>query len=77
MDVTGGERRVLVSYLTLRRVVGVLGVLLPVVVAGGCFVLGACTELQDSISDYYGTEMRDVFVGVLFAIGWFLFSYRG
>lgn len=69
--------RVLVSYLTLRRVVGSLGVLLPVLVAVGCFVLGSCTELLDSISAYYGTEMRDVFVGVLFVIGWFLFSYRG
>ncbi|MFT7553510.1 MAG: hypothetical protein ACI9BV_003845, partial [Rhodothermales bacterium] len=33
--------------------------------------------LEYSISDYYGTPVRDVFVGVLFAIGWFLFSYRG
>ena len=69
--------RVHVSYLTLRRVVGALGVSLPVLLAVGCFVLGSCTELQGSISDYYGTEMRDVFVGVLFVIGWFLFSYRG
>lgn len=69
--------RVLVSYLTLRRLVGILGVLLPVVLALGCFALGWCTGLQDSISDYYGTRMRNVFVGVLFTIGWFLFSYRG
>ena len=77
MDKNEDGTRVLVSYLTLRRVVGSLGVLLPVLLAVGCFVLGACTELQDSISDYYATEMRDVFVGILFAIGWFLFSYRG
>ena len=36
-----------------------------------------CTELQRSISEYYVTAMRDVLVGVLFAIAWFLFSYRG
>jgi len=77
MGKNGDGERVLVSYLTLRRAVGSLGVLLPVLLAVGCVVLGSCTELQDSISDYYGTEMRDVFVGVLFAIGWFLFSYRG
>ncbi len=69
--------RVFASYLTLRRMVGILGVLLPVLLAVGCFVLGSCTELRDSISDYYDTRMRDVFVGVLFVIGWFLFSYRG
>ena len=77
MGENGDGERVLVSYLTLRRVVGVLGVLLPVLLGVGCFVLGSCTELQQSISEYYVTEMRDVFVGVLFAIAWFLFSYRG
>lgn len=70
-------KRIFVSYLTLRRVVGILGALLPVLLAVGCFVLGSCAELQSSISAYCGTEMRDVFVGVLFVIGWFLFSYRG
>ena len=77
MSANGGGERVLVSYLTLRRVVGILGVLLPVLLALGCLVFGSCAELRNSISDYYGTEMRDVFVGILFAIGWFLFSYRG
>jgi hypothetical protein len=70
------DERVLVSYLTLRRVVGILGVSFPVLLAVGYFVLGSW-ELQDSISDYYGTMMRDVFVGVLFVIGFFLFTYRG
>ena len=77
MSKNGDGERVLVSYLTLRRVVGTLGVLLPVLLVLGCFVLSSHAELQDSISDYYGTVMRDVFVGVLFTIGWFLFSYRG
>ncbi len=62
--------RVLVSYLTLRRMVGVLGGLLPLVLAIGCFALGWCAKLQDSISDYDGTRMGDVFVGILFTIGW-------
>jgi hypothetical protein len=77
MSANAIDGRILVSYLTLRRVVGVLGVLLPVLVAVGCFLVGSCTELLDSISDYYGSMMRDIFVGVLFAIAWFLFSYRG
>ena len=33
--------------------------------------------IESSISHYYHTEMRDVFVGSLWAIGVFLFSYRG
>lgn len=74
---THGPNQELASHLTLRRVVGVLGVLLPLLLVVGCFVLGAPTILQDSISDYYGTVMRNVFVGVLFTIGWFLFTYRG
>ena len=70
-------QRVIVGYLTLRRAVGILGVLLPVLLAVGCIAIGTCTGIQDSISDYYGTEVGDIFVGILFVIGWFLFSYRG
>ncbi len=66
-----------VSYLTLRRTVGVLGVALPVVVALWGFDLCHCGRLQPSISDYYGLRTRDAFVGILFTIAWFLFAYRG
>lgn len=64
-----------VSYLTLRRVVGVLGVSLPVVVA--VWGLGLCHCLQPSLSDYYSLRTRDAFVGILFTIAWFLYAYRG
>jgi hypothetical protein len=68
---------VLVSYLTLRRVVGVLGVGLPVVLAVWGFPLCGCLAIQPSLSDYYGLRTRDAFVGILFAIAWFLYAYRG
>ncbi len=71
------EEDALVSYLTLRRAVGAMGVLLPPVLALGCILMGWCRGLEPSISAYYGTGMRDVMVGTLFAIGWFLFAYRG
>jgi len=77
MKKNDNEEWLIVSYLTLRRVVGVLGVLLPVILALGCMALGACRGIQDSISAYYGTGMRNVLVGTLFVIGWFLFTYRG
>ena len=65
-----------ISYLTLRKALGVLGIALPFILAiGGLIVFK--TGLQESISDYYHTGMRDVFVAILFAIGVFLYSYRG
>lgn len=69
--------RELVSYWTLRKAVGIMGASLPVLLVVGCFLLGGCEGLEDSISDYYGTRVRDVFVGILFAIAWFMFAYRG
>lgn len=67
----------LVSYRTLRRVVGMLGVTLPIVLAIWGFALNGSMQLQPSISDYYALRTRDALVGVLFTIAWFLFTYRG
>jgi hypothetical protein len=67
----------LVSYRTLRRVVGLLGVSLPIVLALWGFALAGKVQLQPSISDYYLLRTRDALVGVLFTIAWFLFTYRG
>jgi hypothetical protein len=67
----------LVSYLTLRRIVGILGVALPVVLALWGFALCACVKLEPSISDYYSIRPRDALVGFLFAIASFLFTYTG
>jgi len=75
-----GDTRVslLMSHLMLRRVLGILGIALPIVLAVWGFALsGWSLELQDSISDYYSLRTRDVFVGILFVIAWFLFAYRG
>jgi len=41
----------------------------------GWFVFGI--EIQDNISTYYYTPLRDVIVGAMCAIGIFLFCYRG
>lgn len=66
-----------VSYLTLRKVVGVLGIALPVVVyVWGVGLTGAWGPLP-SISDYYSLRTRDAFVGILFTVAWFLLTYRG
>jgi hypothetical protein len=68
----------LVSYRTLRRIVGILGVTLPIVLAVWGFALRGAIELQPSISDYYfPLRTRDALVGVLFTFGWFLINYHG
>jgi hypothetical protein len=65
------------SHLTLRRSIGTLGILLPITLAGGQLLVDPEGGLQVSISAYYATPMRDVLVGVLFAIGAFFFAYKG
>ncbi len=64
------------SYLKLRIAIGVLGVAFPILLIVGDALLsgnGFCR----SISFYYHTQMRDLFVGVLFLIASMLFTYRG
>ena len=68
--------QLVISYLTLRKIVGVLGTSLPLVLIVGAWVIFG-TGGQSSISDYYHTGMGDVFVGTLCVIGFFLLSYRG
>ena len=65
------------SYIELRRAVGILGVSLPILLPLGVFLVDREQGWQPTISDYIGTVMRGVFVGVLFAIGVFLYFYKG
>ena len=70
------DSTLVISYMTLRKIVGYLGILLPVlVVIGGGLAPGH--EIRDSISDYYYSNMRDLFVGLLCMVGVFLYSYKG
>lgn len=64
------------SYLGLRRAIGILGVGLPLALVIGKIILES-PGIEPSISDYYYTVMGNVFVGTLCAIGVFLMSYRG
>ena len=70
------ERSLIISCLTLRKIIGILGTAFPFLLFLGALLLFR-TGLQSSISSYYYTGMGDVFVGVLFIIGFFLLSYRG
>lgn len=63
------------SYLFLRRWIGIIGVGLPIVLILG--VVWGQGELLSSISASYYSELRDVFVGGMCAVGVFLVFYRG
>jgi hypothetical protein len=65
-----------VSYLFLRRAVGLIGTLLPIVVPLGYSITTGHWLLLPSISSYYYTDVRNVFVGTLCADGVFLICYR-
>lgn len=75
-----------VSYLELRQWLGAVGTLLPFVLILGHAFLRAILlgppawrgwDPQASMSSYYYTDMQNLFVGALCAIGAFLLSYKG
>jgi len=84
MDATSNTQLPLVlSYLGLRKCIGIIGMALPFVLLFGKVILESLGMMKleslgmlDSISAYYYSVMRDVFVGSLCAVGVFLFSYR-
>jgi len=76
------QEHILATYLTLRIGIAVIGAAFPfILAAGGYFYSHLC--LQNSMSAYYhasvmgGRSMRDWFVGLLFAVGVFLYLYKG
>src|SRR5262245_51510200 len=73
------RQHILASYVHMRIGMAVLAILLPIVLyVGG--KLRADLDLLGSMSAYYhGGQgaMRDVLVGVLCAVGAFLYLYKG
>ena len=76
MNKLSNEPSLALSYLELRKTMGILGIALPFVVSIGALILFK-TGIQSSLSRYYHTGMGDVFVGTICVIGFFLLSYRG
>ena len=72
---SGAESAFAMSYLGLRKAVGIIGMCLPFVLPIGK-ILFQCPGIEGSISAYYYTVMGSVFVGSMCAIGVFLLSYR-
>lgn len=54
-----------------------MGFALPILLVGLSFIPFFKTEVQPSISDYYYTNLRDIFTGTLAAVGLFMICYKG
>ncbi len=59
-----------------RKVIGYLGLSLPILLLVSAAMFG-CHQIQASISDYYHTIARDLYIGIIVLISFFFFSYRG
>ncbi len=77
LPVPSGDYRqhILDTYFSTRVGIAIIGILFPLILWLIGLTLGV--ELQGSISAYYHTSMRNVFVGILFAIGASLYLYKG
>lgn len=74
--ITKKNNNLLISYLTLRQLIGVLGILLPFIsMLFGCWL--GDFSVRGSISAYYYTNVRDIFVGLLVVVSFFLITYKG
>lgn len=71
------EDQFVISYLTLRKAVGILGIALPIVLVVGFLLLDKHCQLPPSISHYYYTNFGTYFTGTLCAVALFLFCYNG
>lgn len=74
---TPNNQHMVLSFMTVRKVVGWLGMSLPPILLVGSLLLADCPGMQDSISHYYFTVTGDLFVGTLCAVSLFLFTYKG
>ncbi len=65
------------TYRRIRRIIGYLGIFLPVILVILSLISFFKTSLQFSISHYYYTNLREIFTGTLSAVGIFLIRYKG
>jgi predicted secreted protein len=71
------KNELVLSYLTLRNLIGFGGMLLPIVLAVFPSRSSDYIGFEPSISDYYYTDRGDILVVMLCVIGAFLISYYG
>jgi hypothetical protein len=68
----------IISYFTLRKLIGAAGISLPFLMVIGKLIYNHSWQIEYSISDYYDNGTAgDILVGILFALAFFLVSYKG
>lgn len=65
------------TYRRIRNAIRILGIGLPIVLLVLPWFPFFKTSIQNSISHYYYTNLRELFTGVLCAVGLFLIRYKG
>jgi len=71
------DAQLIISQKKLALLLGGLAIALPSTLYLGNLYIFGVTHILSSISSYYHSQMRDVFVGSLFVMGFFLISYEG
>ena len=70
------NRHITQTYISLRIGMAVIALLLPILLIAGSW-WSSKVAFQESISAFYHTGMRNLFVGSLCAVGSFLYLYKG
>ena len=71
------ENEMDLSYLAIRKSVGILGIVLPIILTTGTWFVCDCLPIKNSISSYYYTLSGNFLTGILCAVALFLFTYKG
>jgi len=72
------DNSTVISFDALKRLIGTILILLPLLLVIGKLVAEKSLQLEYSISDYYDNKIAgDILTGILFVLGFLLFSYRG
>jgi hypothetical protein len=68
----------IIPYHVLRVLIGAAGISLPFLLVIGKLIFNHSWQIEYSISDYYDNGTAgDILVGILFALAFFLVSYKG
>jgi len=65
------------TFRRIRRAIGFLGISLPILLIVLSLIPFFKTPVQPSISNYYYSNLREIFTGILCAVGLFLIRYTG
>jgi hypothetical protein len=67
----------IITFRRIRKAIGMLGMSLPILLVTLSLIPFFGTKIQASISNYYYTNLRELFTGILCAVGLFLIRYKG